>query len=179
MGRERDAALVRDCRRGDPRAMELLVRRFERPIYNAAYRLVGNLEDAKDVTQGVFLKAFEHLDQYDDRYKLFSWIYRIAINDALNLLHRRGRQQPLEEVQVTEADGPDIVAARQELSGRIQRALMRLKLDQRTVIVLRHFGELSYRDMSVVLDIPEKTVKSRLFEARRRLSQLLDEDGVR
>ena len=79
-----DATLVADCRRGRPGAFEALLDEYERPVFNLALRMVNNREDARDITQSVFLKAFEHLDSYDGKHRLYSWIYRIAVNQSLN-----------------------------------------------------------------------------------------------
>ena len=80
MHKDEDAALVDGCRRGDRRAMSRLVSHYQQPVFNAAYRILGNLDDAADATQTVFLKVFEHISDYDEKFKFFSWIYRIAVN---------------------------------------------------------------------------------------------------
>ena len=184
MSNDHDIALVRKCRRGDRGALEELVGLYEKRVFSAAYRLTGNPEDAKDVTQVVFLKVFEHLDQYDDRYKFFSWIYRITVNESINLINRRGRVENLdrpeavEELGDSETKGPLTTLDQEQANERIQQALMKMTPDQRAVIVLRHFADLSYRDMSEALNIPEKTVQSRLFDARRRLGELLNRSGL-
>jgi RNA polymerase sigma-70 factor (ECF subfamily) len=171
-----DETLVERCRQGDRSAFAVLVERYHRPIYNAAYRVLGNAEDAADITQVVFMRITERLDDFDSRYKFFSWIYRIALNESLNLARKRGREEPLEdEDQVAGARDaePDWNLDRNELSERIQRALLGMAVDDRAVITLRHFSDCSYREMSTILGIAEKTVKSRLFAARRRLRELL------
>ncbi len=91
MGNDQDLALIEDCRKGDRRALGSLVRRYERPVYNAAYRMLGTADEAADVAQTTFLKAFENLHRYNPQYKFFSWIYRIAVNESINQLNRRKR----------------------------------------------------------------------------------------
>lgn len=171
-----DGALVERCTKGDREAFAILVRRYERPIYNAAYRVLGNADDAREVAQAVFLRIVERLDDYDAKHKFFSWIYRIALNEAIDVLRRNNREEPLDDdadlAEVPSA-GPEQQYANRQLSGRIERALRSMKVEDRVVLTLRHFADLSYRDMAEVLDIEEKTVKSRLFEARQRLSELL------
>lgn len=164
------------CQKGDQTAFAVLVHRYHRPLYNAAYRVLGNAEDATDITQVVFLKIAERIDEYDPKYKFFSWIYRIAINESLNLLRTRQREVALDdETELADADdmNPEARYHRTEVREHVQQALMRLKLDDRVVITLRHFSEFSYREISEILDLEEKTVKSRLFEARQRLGVLL------
>lgn len=173
-----DARLVEDCRGGDDRAFEILVHRHNRAVFNAIYRLVRHPEDARDLTQTVFLKVFRQLETFDPRYKFYSWIYRIAINEALNHLKREGRQEPLEGDTPSGARGPERELAGSELSRHVQEALMRLKPDFRAVVVMRHFLDCSYQEIAAALNIPDKTVKSRLFDARRELRQLLEGKGV-
>jgi RNA polymerase sigma-70 factor, ECF subfamily len=171
-----DPTLVESCRKGDRAAFKMLVLRYQRPVYNAAYRVLGHAEDANDVTQIVFLRIAERLDEYDPQYKFFSWIYRIVVNESINLLRRNKREDQLDEE--TELPGaanadPEWQYNSNQVSAQIQRALMSLKIEDRVVLTLRHFSDCSYREISQVLDLEEKTVKSRLFEARQRLSELL------
>lgn len=171
-----DELLVERCLEGDHAAFTVLVLRYQRPIYNAAYRVTGREEDASDVTQTVFLKVAEKLGDFDTRYRFFSWIYRIAMNESLNLLRRNGRDQPLDEDAEPagpESAGPEWQASQAQASERIQKVLMGMKPSDRAVITLRHFSDCSYEEIGQVLDIDVKTVKSRLFEARSRMRALL------
>jgi len=174
--RDHDQALLERIRQGDRAAFETLVVRYQGPIYNAAYRVLGRAEDAADIAQVVFLRIAEKLDDYDPQYKFFSWIYRIAVNESLNLLRRNGRDDPLgDDMDFPGPDSadPEWQAGEAQLARRVQAALMRMKADDRVVLTLRHFSECSYREIGVILAIDEKTVKSRLFEARGRLRGLL------
>jgi RNA polymerase sigma-70 factor (ECF subfamily) len=178
MHKDRDLALLEDCKRGDRQALDSLVRRYERPLYNAAFRMLGNPDEAADVMQTTFLKAFENLDRFNPKFKFFSWIYRIAINESINQLNRRGRQEPLAETLASATSGPDEKLDAGRKSQQVQAVLMTLQEDHRAVIVLRHYSECSYRQISEILQIPEKTVKSRLFSARQVMKQKLQENGV-
>lgn len=176
MDKDHDQALVDGFRNGDRSAFATLVKRYQQPVYNAAYRVLGNADDAADIAQTVFLKVAERLDGYDPRFKFFSWLYRIAINESINLLRRNGRDVPLEdEENLPGSDGADPAwqLGEAQVSRRVQGALMGMKADDRVVITLRHFSECSYREIGLILDLDEKTVKSRLFEARGRLKGLL------
>jgi RNA polymerase sigma-70 factor (ECF subfamily) len=173
-----DWPLVERWRRGDRAAFAELVIRYQRPIYNAAFWVLRRAEDANDVTQSVFLKVAERLDDYDPQYRFFSWIYRIAVNESLNLLRRNGRDDALDdevEIPGAESANPEWQVGEAELSRRIRSALMSLSTNDRMVISLRHFSECSYREIGQILELDEKTVKSRLFEARQRLRGLLDD----
>jgi RNA polymerase sigma-70 factor (ECF subfamily) len=174
--KDQDESLVERYRDGDRAAFAALVRKYQKPIYNAAYRVLGREEDASDITQAVFLKVAERLDQYDARYKFFSWIYRIAVNESLNLLKENGREGPLEdeeELPGPEGSGPEALVEDAQVSDRIQKALMGMRVSDRMVLTLRHFGDCSYQEMADIMGVEVKTVKSRLFEARSRLRELL------
>jgi RNA polymerase sigma-70 factor (ECF subfamily) len=171
-----DQALLQRCRDGDTAAFTALVVRYQRPIYNAAYRVLGNAADASDIAQIVFLRVAERLDEYDSQYKFFSWIYRIAVNESLNCLRRHRYEEPLDDADdrpASEGADPEWQASEAQQSERIQRALMGLNAESRVVLTLRHFSGCSYREIGGILDLDEKTVKSRLFEARQRLRERL------
>jgi len=178
MHKSRDQALVERCLKGDRQALEALIGEYQRPLFNAAYRILGNPEDAADATQAAFLKAFEHLASYDPKYKFFSWIYRIAVNEAINQFKRNRKQEELDESAVDSGPGPDLVADAGDLSREIQDGLMALTEDYRTVVVLRHYSDCSYREIGEILQIPEKTVKSRLFSARQLLRDHFVANGI-
>jgi RNA polymerase sigma-70 factor, ECF subfamily len=171
-----DRVLVERCRHGDREAFTALVVRYQRPIYNAAFWVLHKAEDASDISQIVFLKVAERLDDYDPKYKFFSWIYRIAVNESLNLLRRKGHEEELdEEMDLPGADSADPLwqLSAAERSRRVQSTLKSMATNDRVVLTLRHFSECSYQEMAQILELDEKTVKSRLFEARQRLRGLL------
>jgi RNA polymerase sigma-70 factor, ECF subfamily len=173
-----DLALVERCRNGDWGAFTELVVRYQRPVYNAALWVLRKPEDANDVAQIVFLKVAEHLDEYDPHFKFFSWIYRIAVNESLNLLRRNGREEALDEetdLPGSESAEPERQASTAQVAGRIRSALMKMSPNDRMVLTLRHFSECSYEEIGQILDLDPKTVKSRLFEARQRLRELLSD----
>ena len=169
-----DVICVARCLRGDSAAFEAIVRRYERVLFSVARRMLGNYEDALDATQNAFVRAYEGLDTYDPSRRFFSWIYRIAVNECLNARRGRRPDDPLPADLVAPAgEGPFEDVQNAERSGLIDSALVRLSEDHRLVVVLRHFADLSYSEISEALGVPEKTVKSRLFEARHRLGELL------
>ncbi len=173
-----DRAAIERYRHGERGAFTELVIRYHRPIYNAAFWILRRAEDANDVTQDVFLKVAERLDEYDPQYRFFSWIYRIAVNEALNLARQNGRVEALDdEIDIPDSEraNPERKVAEAELSSRIRSALMRMSINDRVVLSLRHFSECSYQEIGQILDIDDKTVKSRLFEARQRLRDMLED----
>ena len=174
-----DAALVRQCLAGDNRAFDALVKKYHKPLYHLALRMVRDPDDAMDVVQGVFVKAYQKLGSFDDQHEFFSWIYRITINESINFANRSKRSEEYQSGE-TVALAPTQETARDAsaLSEEIGEAIAMLKLDYRIVIVLKHYNDFSYQEMADVLGIPEKTVKSRLFSARQQLKEILTARGV-
>jgi RNA polymerase sigma-70 factor (ECF subfamily) len=168
---------VRACLDGDSSAFGALVERYSGKLYNAAYRITQRREDAVDATQAAFVKAYEKLPGFDFNHRFFSWIYRIALNEALDIAGRRRREANLEDAPEPITGDAESALIAAERSRLVQRALAAIAPDARALIVLRHFQGLSYADIAEILGVPEKTVKSRLFSARQRLRQVLEERG--
>ncbi len=178
-----DAELVALTRRGQPDAYGELVRRHQTGVYNIAYRLVGEKQEALDLTQEAFLRAYAALASFDPTRPFAPWIHRIVTNLTLNQLeHRRVPTVPLsgpEDIPASEPPLPDPSAdpERVYLAGEqqaaVHRAILRLPPRYRLVIELRHFQELSYAEIAATLGIPESDVKSHLFRARQLLREYL------
>jgi RNA polymerase sigma-70 factor, ECF subfamily len=173
---EWDRALVQRYLDGDQYAASDLVDRYQRRLFNVALRMLGNAQDAEDVTQTVFGNAFHSLESYDPTYRFFSWIYRMTVNESLNAIKRRKQMVTLEDHLAIPASG---IAADDavEVEEHVGKALMQLKPDDRAVVVMRHFSHLSHAEIGEVLGISAQTVKSRLFTACDRLRTLLIAQG--
>ena len=173
---DQDRALIKRYLEGEGNAAGGLVDRYQKPLFNVALRMLDNAQDAEDVTQTVFFNAFLKLRTYDPRYKFFSWVYRMTVNESLNLLKSRKQTTTLDDDPAIPApEDPGGAEESAELQRRVGNALMGLKPDDRAVVILRHFVFLSYEEIADVLEIPAKTVKSRLFTARERLGLILRE----
>ena len=168
-----DVELVSRCLNAERKAFESIVDKYQKIVFNVALRIINDSDDAEDVTQSVFIKVFENLSKYNPQYKFFSWLYRIALNEAINFQNQRRYHEALESNDVPDKDTPENVFTKTEILQSVENAIMKLDIDYRVVIVLRHFQELSYTEISKILDIPEKTVKSRLFTARQILKDIL------
>jgi RNA polymerase sigma-70 factor (ECF subfamily) len=172
-----DRVCVERCLGGDLDAFGTLIDRYERPVFHAVLHMVGNREDAREICQQVFMKAFEHLASYDPERKFFSWIYRAAMNESINHLRARHPAEPLSEALETRDANPAERFESTERTNHLQDAVMGLAHNYRAVVILRHFLHLSYREVAEVLDVPEKVVKSRLFTARQLLREALEARG--
>lgn len=173
-----DETLVQRCLSGDTEAFGELVSRYERPLFNVALRMLRDREEARDATQNAFVKAWQHLDQFDRNRRFFSWLYRIAVNESLNRATRRRKADPLDQDLVDRAESPAEGAERSEQARLVERAVGQLSDAYREVIVLRHWLDLSYDEIAEALHVPAKTVKSRLFSARAKLGEILAAMGV-
>ena len=178
MKEQDDKELVRRCLQGEKKAFETILDRYEKTIYNLVLRMVNDGEDASDLTQSVFVKAYEKLNTYNARFKFFSWLYKIAVNTSLNFIGHRKNQERLSDDLVSEDTGLEKEFEESERCQKLEDAILALRPDYRIVIVLRHFQDLSYDEMSKVLEIPMKTVKSRLFTARQMLKVILTKSGL-
>ena len=173
MSKTDDTKLIERCVNGDRTAFEALLVEYEKPVSNAAFRMLNNRDDARDVTQTVFLKVFENFAQFDPSRRFFSWIYRITLNESINWLGKENRLEPLLYETADEGKGPDEEVESARVSAGVQAALMTINTDYRTVVILKHFLGCSYVEISEILDVPEKTVKSRLYTARQQLKDAL------
>lgn len=169
---EADRAAIRRYLDGDMAAAQELVERYQRPLFTLVLRMLGNRQDAEDATQAVFGRVFRDLESYDPTHRFFSWVYRMAVNAALNAQRDRKSLVTIED----HTDLPVIAGGVDEtlaVEEQVHHALSALKPDDRTIVVLRYFQSLSYDEIAALLGIPAKTVKSRLFTARERLRGLL------
>jgi RNA polymerase sigma-70 factor (ECF subfamily) len=181
-----ELALVEASRAGDTRAFSELVERYERKIYRLAKHITQNDEDAEDVLQESFMKAYTHLDSFQGDSKFYTWLVRIAVNEALMKLRKRksDRTVSLDEPQDTGEDlvtreiavwddDPEKKYSREELAEILDEAVQSLKPSFRTVFVLRDIEELSTEDTAQTLGISIPAVKSRLLRARLQLREKL------
>jgi len=181
-----EGELVASCRTGDPEAFARLVRLHEGMVVSLAARLLGEVEEARDVAQEVFLQVYKRLSAFEGRSSLKTWIYRIAINQCHNRRRfwhrrRRDREQPLDEAVLAPvlpggragAANPYEETLRRERARQVQAALLELRFEHRSVLVLREVEGLTCEEVAAALGVPEGTVKSRLSRAREAMRRKL------
>jgi RNA polymerase sigma-70 factor (ECF subfamily) len=170
---------VLQARQGDQQAFARLVEAYQGPVYNLAYRMLGNAGDAEDAAQETFLRAYSHLESYDPKRKFSSWLLAIASNYCIDQLRRRRIKwvsveelPPWEPLRARTPD-PEESALRQSDGQHIQQMLDTLPPDYRLAVVLRYWYDYSYQDIAVMTNSTVSAVKSRLHRARRMLAQVI------
>jgi RNA polymerase sigma-70 factor (ECF subfamily) len=164
-----DADLIRQAARGKVEAYNLLVSRWEKRVYNYLLRITSNREDALDLTQDVFLKAYQNLRKLDDPGRFAPWLYRIAHNEAYSMFRKRRPEADVEEIEPEQTEAGITVGGSSvfpmELSLAVASALDRLSADQREAVVLKIYQGFKFEEMAEILECPVSTVKSRLYTA--------------
>jgi RNA polymerase sigma-70 factor (ECF subfamily) len=184
--REVDRQLVERVQRGDKRAFELLVAKYQRKIFRLLSRLIRDPGEIEDVAQEAFIKAYRALPNFRGDSAFYTWLYRIAINTAKNHLVAQGRRAPTStETEVEDAermddagqlrdvDTPDSMLLSKQVGEAVNRAIDRLPEDLRTAIVLREIEGLSYEEIAESMNCPIGTVRSRIFRAREAIANEL------
>ena len=164
-----DADLIQQAARGGVEAFNLLVSRWEKRVYNYLLRITANREDALDLTQDVFLKAYQNLRKLDDAGRFAPWLYRIAHNEAYSMFRKRRPETDVEEVQPEASETGITVGGSSvfpiELSLAVASALRRLSPEQRESVVLKIYQGFKFEEMAEILSCPVSTIKSRLYTA--------------
>lgn len=176
-----DSTLAVRARDGDGHAFTELVRRHQERVFRIVYRMLRNRDEAEDVTQVTFVRAFRSLLKFKEEFAFHPWLYRIAVNASLTHIEKRKREKLVDIEQVPERlvprppgeESPLEAVGRREMIDRIQRALPELPQEQRLVFLLRVNEGLSYEEIAETLDIPRGTVMSRLSRAREALRKML------
>ena len=182
-----DEELVAACLGGDRSAFDVLVLRWDRKIQGAIYRVIGSEDDARDLCQEAFLKAYRGLGSFKGEARFSSWLYQIALNLCRDRMRRR-KGRTLVSLDDLEADGQapvlprrptalDLALAR-DVERRVAAAVMALPDEQREVIVLKEYEGLTFQEIADVLDVPVSTVKTRLYRGLDQLKERLSREGV-
>ena len=173
-------ALIERAQAGDREAFGLLVHVYLQRVYRTAYAFVRNRDDAADIAQDAFVRAYRGIARFDASRPLYPWLYRIVRNLALNRIERdRNRDAGFEPDALAARDaGPEAMAVAMDDAARLRSAVARLPDRHRAVIELNHFQECSYREIAETLGIPVGTVMSRLYHARQQLRKALDEETL-
>jgi RNA polymerase sigma-70 factor (ECF subfamily) len=189
-GEKVDSALVKRVQNGDKKAFDMLVHKYQQKVINLVYRYVHSREEAQDIAQDTFIKAYRAIANFRGDSAFYTWLYRIAINTAKNYLSSLQRKAPCLDVDITDImsldqsaslrddASPEYLLQRDDTMQAILQAIEALPEDFRSAITLREMEGLNYEDIAEVLDCPVGTVRSRIFRARETINQHLQELGV-
>ena len=178
-----DQQLVKRVQKGDKTAFDLLVLKYQHKVHAIVSRYIHDQSEVEDVVQESFIKAYRALGKFRGDSQFYTWLYRIAVNTAKNVLVSRNRRPPQSDIDVADAeyysgsdrlkdvDSPENLAFRDELQEVVNEALRNLPEDLRTAVTLREFGGLSYEDIAAIMECPVGTVRSRIFRAREAMDQ--------
>lgn len=180
-GCQEEITAIRRCRRGSAEAFEVFVNRYMKDAYYIALGLVGNQEDALDLSQEAFARAFRNIKHIKPDRKFFPWFYQILKNLCISHLRKRKYRQAgsldaegcPEAADTEDCFSPEAVASRNEIKDKVWQAIGKLDEKHREVIILRHFQNMSYEQIAEALFCNKGTVTSRLYYARKRLEELL------
>ena len=186
-----DSRLLERCRQGDADAFETLFRKYHTYVYNVSLGMLGNSEDAADVTQEAFLRIHRSLPHFRGEASFSTWLYRVAVNLCISELRRRSRGRlqylddlalPEEETDLDHGPTPQEAVEAEEQRRTVQQILHALPPDYRAIMVLRHFQQLAYEEIAEVLQLSLSQVKTRLFRARKmfkdRYKAFLGDEGA-
>lgn len=162
--------VIEDIIAGKVNQYKCLVEKYQNPVFRVIIKIVGDYDDAKELTQDVFVKAYDSINQYNPEYKFFSWIYRIAINSALLFIKRKKNFTPIDELQNLSIEQ---TTDNEQRDYYLNRLINELEDPYKSVILLKYYANLSYAEISSTLGVAEKTVKSRLFDARKIMKKKL------
>lgn len=183
-GKDSEISLIRRAKNGDTQAFDRLVMDYQKRLYFVIIRIVLNHEDADDVVQDTFIKAYRNLDSYNENHRFYTWLYRIAVNTALNIVKRRKyREESLEKRQEDYRYEPSNNSSleddyiRKETNEQVRTAISILEPGMRAVFILRIYEEMSYKEIAETMDISIGTVMSRLNRARNTLKNHLQKVG--
>jgi RNA polymerase sigma-70 factor (ECF subfamily) len=179
-----EAQLVNEALKGNQKAFNSLVNRWQTRIHRFAYRYFGSPDDAAEITQKTFIKAYQKLNTLDDPEKFGPWLYRIANNLCLDELKRAGRKRSsslevLKHAPQTElSPAADERTMKNEAMVLLHKALLRLPVEQRMVVIMKEYEGLTFREIAEMLDEPENTLKSRMYTGLKNLKQQFDEWNI-
>ncbi|WP_429844302.1 RNA polymerase sigma factor [Brevibacillus sp. FIR094] len=170
-----DQELIEQILAGDHEQYRQIVDRYKGKMVGYLYRMIGNMQDAQDLAQDVFIKTFYRLHDYRPEYKFSSWLYRIASNHCFDEMRKRKRTEQVEidEEQLIDQDTPETTLLKKERDAELERSIMLLDEEYREVFVLFYIHRLSYREISEQLSLSESSVQMRLFRARKKMRDSL------
>jgi RNA polymerase sigma-70 factor (ECF subfamily) len=172
MNQKEENAVIRQVQNGEQQAYTLLVEKYKGPLFNLAYRMTGNYQDAEDLAQEAFVKAYLSLRRFNRKKRFFPWLYTICLNLIRNHLKKERKNSAIEDASVEDSPTPEQAVLRQEEAEKLAHCVRKLPLDLREAVILRYYQELSFADISETLGISLSAAKMRVYRGLERLREL-------
>ncbi|MET1249521.1 MULTISPECIES: RNA polymerase sigma factor SigW [Sporolactobacillus] len=186
---QQEKRLIKKVKKGDQQAFAELVERYKNSVFAICLRMVGNAQEAEDLSQEAFIRAYNHIDQYDHERKFSTWLFRIATNLSIDFLRRRKSNISLDAVVPgteglslnamlpDQTEQPEELAVRKETEEMVQNEIKKLPEKYRSAVVLKYIEDLSLKEISEIMDIPVGTVKTRIHRGREMLRKMMMAGG--
>lgn len=177
---EEDIKCIHEVLSGNKQAFELIINKYKNPLYATILRMTKNPHDAQDLVQESFIKVYKQLEKYNATGSFSSWLYRVAINhcmDEFRSTRYKTKQVEIAEGKVVMTDHPEIIFMKKEKSRQLERLVATLPEDERIIILLRYVNELSYQEISELVDKPLSTVRNKLHRAKKKMRETVKREG--
>ena len=177
---EEELQWIQDVRSGNKQAYEHIINKYKNPLYATILRMTKNPQDAQDLVQEAFIKVYHQLSKYEAKGSFSSWIYRVAINHCMDEFRKKRYQ--MKQVEFNETDlvnlhHPEIIFLKKEKSRQLERLIATLPETERMIILLRYVNELSYSEISELVELPLATVRNKLHRAKKKMRSTIKDEG--
>lgn len=171
---------IQEVLAGDKQAYAQIINKYKNPLYGTILRMTRNPHDAQDLVQEAFIKVYQQLEKYNGTGSFSSWLYRVAINHCMDEFRKKRyqmKQSEIDEETVVDQNYPEVVFLKKERSRQLERLIATLPEDERLIILLRYINELSYDEISEMVDIPLSTVRNKLHRAKKKMRHTVKREG--
>ena len=177
---EEEQLWIRQVLAGDKQAYANIIDKYKNQLYATILRMTKNPQDAQDLVQDAFIKVYRNLDKYDASGSFSGWLYRVAINHCMDEFRKKRYstvQVEIDETKVVNREHPEVVFLKKEKSRQLERLIATLPEDERLIILLRYVNEISYEEISEVMDVPLSTVRNKLHRAKKKMRETVKREG--
>lgn len=177
---QEDIACIHEVLSGNKQAFEMIINKYKNPLYATILRMTKNPHDAQDLVQESFIKVYQQLEKYKETGSFSSWLYRVAMNHCMDEFRKKRYKMKsieIDEGKVIAGDHPEIIFMKKEKSRQVERLISTLPEDERIIILLRYVNELSYQEISELVNMPLSTVRNKLHRAKKKMRETVKREG--
>ncbi|PWA11939.1 RNA polymerase subunit sigma-70 [Pueribacillus theae] len=177
---EEERRWIQEVLAGNKQAYAHIINKYKNQLYATILRMTKHPQDAQDLVQEAFIKVYQQLGKYDETGKFSSWIYRVAINHCMDEFRKKRykvKQVEINEGHILHSNHPEVIFLKKEKSRQLERLLSSLPQEERMIILLRYVNELSYSDISELIDVPLSTVRNKLHRAKKKMRDAINREG--